>query len=76
MSHTVELTDEQYELLSRVAARDEETPEQLIGRMVNALTDTQGTISFTDEELPRALGADEEELAELARLATLEHASE
>jgi hypothetical protein len=44
--------------------------------MVNALTDTQGTISFTDEELLRALGADEEELAELARLATLEHASE
>jgi hypothetical protein len=76
MSHVVELTDEQYAILQRVAARDQETPEQLIGRMVNALTDTQGTIYFTDDELLRALGADDAELAELARLETIEHADE
>ncbi len=64
MSHVFELTDEQYETLRQVAARDQETPEQLIERMVNALTETQGTIYFTDEELLRALGADDEELAE------------
>jgi predicted thioredoxin/glutaredoxin len=76
VSHVVELTDEQYDILKRVAARDQETPEQLIGRMVKALTDTQGTIYFTDEELLRALGADDAELEELARLETLDHADE
>ena len=76
MSHIVELTDEQYEILSRVAARDQETPEQLIERMVNALTSTEGTIYFTDEELLRALGADDEELEELTELEALDHADE
>jgi hypothetical protein len=76
MSRVVELTDEQYETLRKVAARDHETPEQLIGRMVNALTQTQGTIYYTDEELLRALGADDEELAELATLETANCADE
>ena len=65
MSHVVELTDEQYETLRKVAARDQETPEQLLRRMVDSLTETQGVIYFSDEELLRALGADDEELAEL-----------
>jgi len=66
MSHVIELTDEQYETLRNVAARDQETPEQLLRRMVDALIETQGVIYFSDEELLRALGADDEELAELA----------
>lgn len=65
MSHVVELTDEQYETLRKVAARDQETSEQLLRRMVDTLTETQGVIYFSDEELLRALGADDEELAEL-----------
>ena len=56
MSHVFELTDAQYETLRQVAARDQETPEQLLSRMVDALTSTQGTIYYTDEELLRALG--------------------
>ena len=74
MSHIIELTDEQYETLRKVAARDQETPEQLLQRMVNALTETQGVVYHSDEELLRALGADDEELAELAQLETADHA--
>ena len=70
MGHTLELTDSQYETLRQVAARDQETPEQLLTRMVDALADTQGIIYFTDEEFLRALGADDDELAELAALET------
>lgn len=36
--------------------------------MVNALAGSQGAINFTDDELLRALGADDEEIAELAKL--------
>ena len=68
MGHALELTEEQYETLRQVAARDQETPEQLLGRIVEALSATQGTVYFTDDELLRALGADDEELAELAKL--------
>lgn len=68
MGHQLELTDEQYETLRQVASRDSETPEQLLGRLVQALTTTQGTVYFTDDELLRALGADDAELAELAQL--------
>ena len=74
ISHQIELTDEQYETLRQVAARDQETPEQLLQRMVNALTETQGTIYYSDEELLRALGADDEQLAELAQLELEDHA--
>jgi hypothetical protein len=76
MSHVIELTDEQYETLRQVAARDQESPEQLLWRMVNALSETQGTIYFTDEEFLRALGADDEEIADLAQLETADHADE
>ena len=76
MGHVLELSEEQYETLRRVAARDQETPERLLGRMVDALATTQGAVYFTDEELLRALGADDEELAELAKLETADDADE
>jgi hypothetical protein len=76
MSHVIELTDEQHETLRQVAAHDEETPQQLLERMVNALTETQGAIYYTDEELLRALGADDEEIDELAQLEKADHADE
>ena len=40
MGHVLELSEEQYETLRRVAAREQETPEQLLGRMVDALAIT------------------------------------
>ncbi len=76
MNHVIELTDEQYETLRKVAARDQETPEQLLRRMVDALSETQGTVHYSDEELLRALGADEEELAELAQLEMVDNTDE
>ena len=76
MGHAVEFTDAQYETLRQVAARDQETTEQLLTRMVDALTTTQGAIYYTDEEILRALGADDEELAELAQLETAPNADE
>jgi hypothetical protein len=76
MSHIIELSDEQYETLRQVAARDQETPEQLLKRMVNALTEIRGSIYYTDDDLLRALGADDEEVAELAALETADHAVE
>ena len=76
MGHLLELTNEQYETLRQVAARDQETPEQLLGRMVSALASTQGTIYFTDDELLRALGADDDELAELADVEAASDADE
>lgn len=68
MSHILELTDEQYATLQQVAARSHETPQQLVERLVNALASTHGPIFYTDDDLLRALGADDEEIAELAKL--------
>lgn len=65
MSHTIALTDEQYAMLEAAAAKGGESPEQLIGRILNTLTEVQGPVYYTDEELLRALGAGDEEIAEL-----------
>jgi len=65
----IELSDEQYTILAAAAAKGDETPEHLIGRMVTALADAEGPIYFSDEELLRALGADDKEIAELNRIA-------
>jgi hypothetical protein len=76
MSQKQELTEEQYETLRRVTTHDQQTPEQLLGRMVDAPATTQGAIEFTDDELPRVLGADGEELTELAKLEVANAADE
>src|SRR3954466_4185710 len=68
MSKTIELTDEQYATLASTAARDGETPQRFIERLLNALTQTQGTIHYSDDELLRALGADDQELSKLEEL--------
>jgi len=76
MSHTIELTDEQYAVLKAAAAKSNETAERLLQRMVDALAAVQGPIYYTDDELLRALGADDEEIARLARLETQGDADE
>ena len=69
MSKTFELTDEQYSTLETIAARDGETPQRFIERLLEALVQTRGTICYSDNELLRALGADDQELGELEKLA-------
>jgi hypothetical protein len=69
MSKTIELTDEQYSTLESIAARDGETPQHFIERLLDALAQTHGTIYYSDDELLRALGADDKELGELEELA-------
>ena len=58
------------------AAKTGETPQQLVARMASALTQAEGTVYYTDDEFLRALGADDEELAELAKLETAADADE
>ncbi|MGZ3679049.1 MAG: hypothetical protein ACXWQR_10820 [Ktedonobacterales bacterium] len=68
MGHVVEQTGEQYATLQAVAAKSDETLEQFIGRMVDVLTEMQGAIYYTDDELLRALCADDEDIAALSGL--------
>ncbi|MGH2515330.1 MAG: hypothetical protein ACRDHP_06715 [Ktedonobacterales bacterium] len=68
MSYVIELSDEQYARLEAAATKGGETPERLIERMVNALSETSGPVYYTDDELLRVLGADDAEIAELAAL--------
>lgn len=76
MSHVLDLSDEQDATLRRAAARNQKTPEQLTARLVDALADTPRTIHSTDDELLRALGADDVELAKLAKLESQHDAGE
>lgn len=66
MGHALELTEEQYSAIATAAAKTGETPQQLVARMASALADAEGVVYYTEEELLRALGAKDEELAELA----------
>lgn len=65
----IELSDEQYAILAAAARKGSETLDQLIARIVDGLADAEGPIYYTDEQLLRALGADDEEIAELSRIA-------
>jgi len=65
----IELSDEQYAILAAAARKGNETLDQLIARIVDGLADAEGPIYYTDEQLLRALGADDEEIAELSRIA-------
>jgi hypothetical protein len=76
MSHALELTDEEYSAIATAAAKTGETPQQLVARMASALAEAEGTVYYTDDEFLRALGAGDEELAELAKLESSADASE
>lgn len=76
MSHVLELTDEQYNAIAAAAAKTGETPQGLLARMAQALTEAEGTVYYTDDEFLRALGADDTELAELAKLESTDDADE
>ena len=68
MSEVIEITDEQYAMLATIAARNGETPQRFIERLVEALAQTSGTVYYSDDELLHALGAGDQELVELAEL--------
>lgn len=57
MSHTIELTDEQYATLETAAARGDETPQALVERWVRALAASQNPIYYNEEEMFAALDA-------------------
>lgn len=76
MSKVIELTDNEYAALATAAARSGETPQHLLSRMVEALAQTQTTDYYSDDELLRELGADDQELAELAKLEAATDADE
>jgi predicted nucleic acid-binding protein len=57
MSHTLELTDEQFATLEAIAARTGQTPQKLIDRWVAALAESQGTIYYSADEMFEALDA-------------------
>jgi hypothetical protein len=58
-SKTTELTSEHYLTQESIAARDDETPQHFIERLLDALVQPHGTIYYTDDGLLRALGADD-----------------
>lgn len=68
MSKAIELSEEQYATLAAAAARRNETPQDLVNHWVAVLAESQGPVYYTDDELLRALGADDAEIAELAKL--------
>lgn len=62
MGHALELTEEQYSAIAAAAAKTGETPQQLVARMASAPADAEGAVYYTEEELLRALGANDDEL--------------
>ncbi len=76
MSRVLELTDEEYSMLAAAAAKTGETPQQLVARMASALAGAEGPVYYTDDEFLRALGASDEEIAELATLESSADANE
>lgn len=57
MSHTLELTDDQFATLQAVAAKSGQTPQTLVGRWVKALAESQNTIYCSTDEMFEALDA-------------------
>jgi hypothetical protein len=77
MSKTIQVTDEQYETITRAAASRGTTPEAVLGQLIEELRDplTQPRYYETNDFL-RHLGASDEEIAELEREIAEEEARE
>lgn len=57
MSHTIELTDEQYSTLETAAAKGGETPQALLERWLRALAESENSIYYNEDEMFAALDA-------------------
>jgi hypothetical protein len=55
MSHTLELTDEQFATLEAVAARSGQTPKHLVDQWLRALAASQSAIYYSTDEMFEAL---------------------
>lgn len=77
MSHTIELTDEQYAILRDAAQERGEAPETVVAALITELQAAQSQPRYyeTDDFL-RHLGASEEEINELNREIAEENARE
>lgn len=69
MSHTIELSDEQYEILREAAEARGESPDTIVAALIAELHATQSQPRCYDkEEWFRHLGATEEEILESKRI--------
>ena len=68
MSHTIELTDEQYQKLSQAAETEGATPVAVLARLIESLRDPikEPRYHQTDEWL-RRLGWSDEEISDIER---------
>lgn len=55
MSKTIELSDEEYAILEAAAVRGNETPEQVLTRIVRALAGTSGPVYYNLDDMFNAL---------------------
>lgn len=70
MSHTLELTDEQYSAIERAAAARGQTPDALIASWIAVLDEEPGALeAYETEDWFRHLGATEEQIREARRIA-------
>ena len=73
MSRVIELSDEQYRTIELMATARGQTPEALLGEVIEGLRDPHVAPRYYEtEDWFRHLGATEEQIAESARLAKLE----
>ncbi|HEY8323648.1 MAG TPA: hypothetical protein VIG77_04095 [Ktedonobacterales bacterium] len=68
MSHTIELTDEQYQKLTRAAENEGATPDAVLARLIESLRDPLKEPRFSQtEEWLRRLGWSDEEISDIER---------
>lgn len=78
MSHTIELSDEQYEILREAAEARGESPDTVVAALIAELRESQAQQPryYETDDFLRHLGASEEEIAELNREVAEETARE
>lgn len=72
MSKVIELSDEQYRAIERMAAERGQTPELLLAQVIEGLRAGRAPRYYETEDWFRHLGATEEQIAASARLARQE----
>lgn len=73
MSHVFEVTEEQYQILERAAQSNEQTPDALLARWIEALRDPRVHPRYYEtDDWFRHLGMSDEEIEEIKREAAAE----
>jgi len=69
MSKVIELSDEQYRMVERVAAERRQSPASLLANLIESLADSEGGAPYLEtEDWFRHLGVTNEQLAEAKRV--------